>query len=202
MAYKWIIGDFATGNISESNELPVILNKSDKITTDVNADETATITVSMNDLPSDWRTYLSPVNKMVAYIDTDAVWSSAVVWAGFINKVSASVNDTIKIQAVGLKEYMKVRSTNNIFASTNTNPKATVDFNGSNYQSLMGRIIQSCFSTTGISTSHPRPPQVLISVATSTASGTGATYSVPVNDGEFYANILDTLRDELSDAGQ
>lgn len=202
MAYKWIIGDFATGNISENNELPVVLNKSDKITTDVNADETATITVSMNDLPSDWRTYLSPVNKMVAYIDTDAVWSSAVVWAGFINKVSASVNDTVKIQAVGLKEYMKVRSTNNIFASTNTNPKATVDFNGSNYQSLMGRIIQSCFSTTGISTSHPRPPQVLISVATSTASGTGATYSVPVNDAEFYANILDTLRDDLSDAGQ
>lgn len=36
MAYKWIIGDFATGNISESNELPVVLNKSDKITTDVN----------------------------------------------------------------------------------------------------------------------------------------------------------------------
>ena len=202
MAYKWIIGDFATGNISENNELPVVLNKGDKITTDVNADETATITVSMNDLPSDWRTYLSPVNKMVAYIDTDAVWSSAVVWAGFINKVSASVNDTVKIQAVGLKEYMKVRSTNNIFASTNTNPKATVDFNGSNYQSLMGRIIQSCFSTTGISTTHPRPPQVLISVATSTASGTAATYSVPVNDAEFYANILDTLRDDLSDAGQ
>lgn len=202
MAYKWIIGDFDTGSISETNELPVVLNKGDKISVDVNADEAATLTLSMHDLPSDWMTYLSPANKMVAYVDTDAVWSSGVVWAGFINKVSASVNDTVKVQAAGLKEYMKMRSTNNVFGSTNTNPKATIDFNGSNYQNLMGRIIQSCFSTTGIPSTSSRPPQVLISVATGTSSGTAATYSVPVNDSEFYANVLDSLRDELSDKGQ
>ena len=201
MALKWIIGDFRNGAISESNDLPVVYNEGDKVEIDVNANESATITVSKNDLPSDWRTYLRPIDRFVALVETDLAWASSVIWAGFINKASARVNETIQIQATGLREYMAARIVSDKYNTTNTNPETAVVFQSSTHRGLMANIISSCFSSSGIPSSSPKPPQVLSSV-TGTVGGTTVKHSVLLSDFESYGNLLDEWRDELSDAGQ
>lgn len=201
MALKWIIGDFRNGAISESNDLPVVYNEGDKVEIDINANESATITVSKNDLPSDWRTYLRPIDRFVALVETDLAWASSVIWAGFINKASARVNETIQIQATGLREYMAARIVSNLYNTTNTDPTANITFSSSSVRGLMANMILSCFSSSGISSSNPKPPQVLSSV-TGSASGSTVKHSVLLSDFESYGNLLDEWRDELSDAGQ
>lgn len=201
MALKWIIGDFRNGAISESNELPVVYNEGDKVEIDVNANESATITVSKNDLPSDWRTYLRPVDRFVALIETDLAWASSVIWAGFINKASARVNETVQIQATGLREYMAARIVSNTYNTTNANPETSVLFQSAHHRGLMGNMILACFSSSGIPSSSPKPPQVLSSV-TGSASGSTVSHSVLLSDFESYGNMLDEWRDELSDNGQ
>lgn len=201
MALKWIIGDFRTGAISETNELPVVDNSGDKIEIDINANESATITVSKNDLPSDWRTYLKPLDRFVALIETDLAWGSSVIWAGFINKASARVNETVQIQAAGLREYMAARIVSNTYNTTNANPEAAVVFESAHIRGMMANMILACFSSSGIPSSSPKPPQVLSSV-TGSASGSTVSHSVLLSDFQNYGNMLDEWRDELSDNGQ
>lgn len=201
MALKWIIGDFRNGAISEANELPVVYNESDKVEIDINANESATITVSKNDLPSDWRTYLRPVDRFVALIETDLAWASSVIWAGFINKASARVNETVQIQATGLREYMAARIVSDKYNTTNTNPESAVVFQSANHRGLMANIISSCFSSSGIPSSSPKPPQVL-SYVNGSVSGSTVKHSVLLSDFESYGSLIDVWRDELSDSGQ
>ena len=195
MALKYIIGDFASGSISEANELAVIKG-SDKISIDINAGDSATLQVSLNDNPN-WKTTLKPLEKFVALVDDTLPWESAVIWAGFINKNVASVKGTIDLQLASLREYLSLRIITDIYDASSTNPNAGVSFTANTWQGIQKKVIEHCFSTSGIPVGSPVPPNVLGTVY---GDSSGASLSYKVQNSNFlsYSQALEEIKNEYS----
>lgn len=195
MALKWIIGSSLTGAISEANVLPVIAS-GDDVNQDVNAGDSTIITLSRADLPSDWRTYLKPFDKIVALVDPDVAFASGVLAAGIINKIDGKVKGVIKVQvALGLREYTAARIISNVYNTVDANPNSAITFSSNGPQGVMAAIINHCFSTTGIPSNAPKPPALLGTISGGLPAGT--TYSFTAKNSDFmsYADALDKIRD-------
>ena len=198
MAKIWIIGDFLTGAISESNLLPVIKD-SDTITKNINAEDYATLQVSKRGLPNpaDWKTYLQPVAKFVAAVDTDKAWNAegAVLFAGYIKEAKLRVGDKITLQLASLREYASNRVATSAFSGSIPDAEAGKEWQGSDDQRLMTAVMRSIFDAQGQSSgSQPTPPQMQ---GTSTpAPNTGArTYKALNKQFLVLSDILDDIRD-------
>lgn len=197
MPLQYIIGDFKTGNITEANMLPVV-KFTDSIETDINAGDMSTLSVSRADLPSDWRTYLKPVEKFVALVDTDSTFATGVIWAGWINKISASVKGTVKIQVTSLREYMATRIITNAYNETLTDPTLGLNFRSTTYQGILNIVIKHCFTAPPrASSSDPRPPVVLGTVD-GVYTGTGTLVKYLYSEFPTYSQAADDIRDNIS----
>lgn len=196
MTLKWILGSFIDGSIDESAVLPVVRG-SDLANVDVNSEDSANLQISLRDLPSDWRSYLKPLDKTVTLVDVDDDWETAVLFSGFINKVEASPKETVSVQVAGLREYLTKLHITSTYKGTNTNPESGKTFQGSTYQNLIHEVIVDAFDASSITAGDPTPPQVLGTVA-GTGSTTGISYEVKNNEFWSYADALDEIRDNLS----
>lgn len=196
MALKWLVGDFTTGNTSETAVLPVV-RKGDNVSLDINSGDSATLTIAKDALPSDWRTYLKPIDKMVVLVDDEVGYASSVTWAGFINKQDGKVKDVVKIQPTGIREWLATRIITNVFNTTNADPTAGVTFTASTWQGVMSAIIQHAFSNSSIPAGAPTNPTVLGTVD-GVVSGNTYSYTVKNSDAKSYAAALDEIRDKLS----
>jgi hypothetical protein len=196
MALKWIRGDFKTGNATETATLPVTLGSS-KVDPDINAGDSAVLSLSRADLPSDWRTYLKTGDTMVALVDDAALFSSGVIWAGRVNKANATVKGVVNVQLTGLDQHLSKRIITSVYNATDTNPTSGITFTASTWQGVMKAIIQHCFSTTGIPVGSPMPPAILGNVD-GTVSGTTYSYVVKNSNAVSYADALAEIRDSLS----
>jgi len=195
LAKKYIIGDLATGNITEVDVLPVV--EGDNLAYDIQGIDSSEISVSKRDLPNPdaWKSYLQVGRKIVLAVDDSKAWDAhgeAIIGGGFTLRLQARVNDTIRVKVAGPDEYMSRRVVSSVFTGTVTNPETkAIDLARDSYQGLIVELIKDCFTAKGAGT-RPTPPQIPITYP-STTTGT-KTYSVLDTDFITYSQALEELQ--------
>ena len=158
--------------------------------------------VSKRDLPNpvDWKTYLQPVAKFVAAVDTDKAWNAegAVLFAGYIKEAKLRVGDKITLQLASVREYASNRVATSAFSGSITDAEAGKEWQGSDDQRLMTSVMRSIFDAQGQSSgSQPTPPQMQ---GTSTPAPNTGTRTYKALNSQFLvlSDILDDIRDNTS----
>lgn len=195
MAKKYIIGELSTGAILETSELPVV--KGDNISFDIQGVDQAEISVSKLNLPNPalWKDYLRVGRKLVLAVDDEKAWNdhgNAIIGGGFILRLQARVNDTIRIKIAGPDEYLNRRVISSVFTGAVVNPTVqAINLTRNSYQGLITELIRDAFTAKGTGT-RPTPPQIPITYPTTT---TGAiAYSALNTDFITYSQALEELQ--------
>lgn len=199
---KYIIGDFATGVTSELNVLPVI-HGSDSVQVDVNSGDNLTLSISKRDIPEDWKTFLKVVDTTISLIDSDLAWDApgAVLFSGFVNKISASIGETISVQVAGYREYGAIQKAVNVFNATSATPSTSATFEAGTYQGLISKVLGTIFNNPNIPVNSPKFPPNILGSLSGESTGTTVSYSALASAFMSYADIADEVRDVLSTYG-
>lgn len=198
MALKWILGDFKTGIVTMT-DLPV--TRGGSVTTDLYEEGTADIEIAIDGLTeniaSNWRSTFKPIERFVALHDDSVPYSTfgGIVFFGFINKISIDAKrDVIKLQAIEIADYLKVR----ILAEPTANPNAKYTFTGNNWGSIQAQIIAKAFDQTV--SSYAKPPSY-VSIPSYSTTPT-RTKDILFTDVLSAWDTLDEVRTDDSGVGQ
>lgn len=203
MALKWYMGDFMTGQIDKTLELPVI-DGSTSIDHDVNGEDSADIKINRSLLPSslsnNWKIAFESYDKMIVCID-EKNGTEDIIFGGFIykNQIDIDSGDVLSIQARGILDYLRNRLMISTF-DNETDASKSVTLKAPSWRSLIIKLVQHAFSSTGIPSGAPRPPQVIENIESD--DGDGVTFKTLYVDAYTYGDRLEDIRDNLSSKGQ
>lgn len=204
MAHKWILGNFSDGTITDT-EVKVEAGSSAEV--DILGSGSASITVPIRKLnkPSEWKQTFRVNQRLLALIDDEQAWDSpnAVVWAGFVNDVRASMRtQSLTVRALELPEYLKARKILGSYGRVTTNPDASKKFTGSGWAGVIGSIIRDCFSAEGLPADAPKPPQILGTVTVTDSDTTAREKIVSLTEALSYSDALNQVKETDSPDGR
>lgn len=198
----WRIGEFLTGEL-DAGYLPVA--RGGKVNVNITSTGTADLTVALSELSATarngWKSYFTPIKRFVALIDTSLPWTSkgAIVYAGFINKVSSKVRSgQITLQAIEMNEYLKTRLI--IDASGKVeDPTSALVFSGATWADVQKALAKRAFSAAGLAPNSPKPPKCVTIPAPKSGS---KSKKVLRTDAKTYYDALTEVQEQDSPNGQ
>jgi hypothetical protein len=202
MTATWLWGLFGDGHgttrdgsISMDNVLTVG-HGTDKVTIDVRGEASASLNISRDDLPANWKTEALVTGRtMIALVDGDKV-----LFAGYLNKINSNMNGSKTLVVNGLKAYMARQQTNNTYGITETDPDAATVFKGLGFTGLLADVVRKCFSIDGVP-DGVRPANVLGDFVADTTDIIEQTYESKHSGFETHGTVMDTITDSLSKYG-
>jgi hypothetical protein len=206
MALEYVLGNFLNGAVTMRN-LP-ITKGTDKVTRDIDGGGME-VEVSLNLLSdavkNNWRNTFKPLARFVALIDTAKAWNdpTAVLYAGFINKVNAPVGKGfIRLQLASMNEYIGALPAIALWdgAIVETKPVEGEEepvFSADTWDGLMRTLMSKAF--TPAPAGAPQPAQVIRGGISAAPAGARTISDIP--DGTTYLSLLEEIRDKESGIG-
>jgi hypothetical protein len=210
MAETWLYGIFGDGQGSVATDgtcspdnILVAGKNTDKITIDVTGEANASLNISREDLPANWKTEILVTGRtMLALVDGDKV-----LFAGYLDKINSNMNGSLTLIVKGIRAYMNRQQTNDTYGTVQTNPNVATVFNGVGYSGLAENVVRKCFSNNGVPVGV-RPANILGDffieeqplIPGQPAQPT-VTYESKHSALESFGNILTNITNKLSDWG-
>lgn len=201
---RWYIGDFTDGKLTRTEPVPVEF-ASDVISLDILDNSDVELAIVFDELKAsernNWNGFLRRGSRFMVLVDEDYPWNSprAIVWGGFINKVSFPIGGKLQVQLTSVSEYMKARLVIDKWSGSISNPEEETVFQANTWQGVMGAVVYKAFDGSGIPNSQPKPPQILGTLPTT--SGSNKKLHIVKTDVKTYFDALNEIKENASGIG-